>query len=869
MVDGQGMTLTSPGALQRLAPLGGPLAGRTAEMDVLRRAWAEAVGGRCRVVLLAGEPGVGKSRLAAELAGEVEDGSAAVLVGSCPAGGAEPYHPLVEALGPLPATGGQRQAMFDAIATAVAARARRSPVLLVLDDLHRADRSTLLALGKVVEAGRRTPLLLLATYRDTALDRSHPLSEFLAAMLARPEVERVNVGGLSPDAIVDMVGDRDLARRLWRHSEGNPVRVGELLRLGALDRPLPPNFDELVARRVEVLKPAARKLLEAAAVAGTEFDGDVVAAAVGVSADQVSASLKQLGAAGFIVEEPAERGDRRRFVHDLVREAIERLVQPGDRVRLHQNIGRLLEDGPPAPAALLAWHFRAAAPVGGSEAALRHSARAAERAMELLAWEEAAVHYGHALAAAAGVSAEIRADLLLSLGEAQRQAGETARARQAFLEAATLARSCADGARMARAALALGQVAAVWGADPELEELAGEARALLGGAASVTPEAAPAGSADFTDFASDALYDVLDGVPRPPAADPGPVVAPVPGHHGASGAAALLRARHVAMAGPEHVAERLATAGEAVALGEETGDDEFTALAHGWRMVDLLELGRLDEAAGDQAAHARLARSLGQPRHAADAATWFVMRAALEGRVDEARSAAAQAFALASEAGDPEADESFLVQRWWLALDWGTGQDLSQVAPECGRQASTGSGGRAWRAIAGLALARAGDLELAAEELRRVTDHGLGELIRHPDRLHALASLAETAWILGDGYRAAAVGPLLEPYADQMVVAGRGLVWRGSVARACGLVAAAGHRWDEAERHFQVALTVHRRTAALPLLARTRYEWSTVLDERGRKGDRRKAAESRRKAADLAGRLGMARLAQEMAAARP
>src|SRR5688500_12602976 len=118
----QGMTLTFPGALQRLAPLGGPLAGRTAEMDVLRRAWAEAVGGRCRVVLLAGEPGVGKSRLAAELASEVEDGSAAVLVGSCPGGGAEPYHPLVEALGPLPASGGQRQAMFDAIATAVAAR---------------------------------------------------------------------------------------------------------------------------------------------------------------------------------------------------------------------------------------------------------------------------------------------------------------------------------------------------------------------------------------------------------------------------------------------------------------------------------------------------------------------------------------------------------------------------------------------------------------------------------------------------------------------------------------------------------------------------------------------------------------------------
>ena len=112
--------------------------------------------------------------------------------------------------------------------------------------------------------------------------------------------------------------------------------------------------------------------------------------------------------------------------------------------------------------------------------ALRYSAEAGDLAMELLAWDEAAIHYGHAIAAATGVAPTVRADLLLSLGEAQRLAGESARARQAFLEAATLARSCADGARMARAALALGQLDKVWGADPDLEAVAGEARALLG-----------------------------------------------------------------------------------------------------------------------------------------------------------------------------------------------------------------------------------------------------------------------------------------------------------------------------------------------------------------------------------------------------
>ena len=798
---GEVMAVTFPQLMQRLAPLGGPLAGREHELDVLRRAWADAQDGGCRLVLVAGEAGVGKTRLAAELAGEVEAAGGDVVVGTCPAGGAEPYHPLIEALGPVPVGHGDRDAAFRELAASAAARARRTPMLLVLDDLHRTDRSTLLAVRQIVEAGDGPcPLLVVATYRDTAVDRSHPLSEFLAAVLARPGIERIALEGLGPEALVDLVGDAEVARRVWRQSEGNPVRVRELVRLGALDRPLPPSFDELVARRMAGLSAPTRRFLEAAAVVGSEFSVAAAAAAADLPADRAPAALKQLAAAGFVVEEPAGPGETRRFVHDMVREAIADRLEPLARVRLHLRIGEALERLDPragAPAALLAWHFRAAAPVGGSMPALRHSTTAAERAMELMAWEEAAVHYGYALAAATGAPADVRTDLLLALGDAQRLAGETARARQAFLEAAKLARICSDGARLAKAALALGQVAAAWGADPELEELAGEARSLLGHAAIPAP---PAFSPE-TDFASDVLYDVLDGVERQPAE----AVAPVAHPAAEPGAAALLRARHVALAGPEHTVDRLATADELVAFADELGDDDLAATGWGWGLVDSMELGRLEEAAVHQAAHRELAVRLGAPGHSSDVAAWVAMRAMLEGRVDDAGAAAANAFTFAAEAGDPEADESYLLQRWWLALEWDSTEKLTRVADECRARASASVGGRTWRAAAGLALARAGRLDQAGEELRRATDHGLGELIRDPGRLHPLSCLAEVAWLLGDGYRAATVGPLLEPFADRMIVAGRGLACRGSVARLCGLVAASAYRWDEAEDHFEAA----------------------------------------------------------------
>jgi len=289
------------------------------------------------------------------------------------------------------------------------------------------------------------------------------------------------------------------------------------------------------------------------------------------------------------------------------------------------------------------------------------------------------------------------------------------------------------------------------------------------------------------------------------------------------------------------------------------GDDELALEARGWRAIDLLELGRVTEATAELTAHAGMAARPGRARNRYDALAWAGMRALLEGRVDEARAAAGEAMVLGTSIGEPESTDSFRIQRWATALEWGTPGEVSEVIDAYREHgAAVDLNGR--RASLALLLVRAGHLDLAAEEMRRVTDHGLGRLRRDPGRLLPLACLAEVAWTLGDVARASLTASLLEPFAGRLIVAGRGVACMGSVARACGLAAARTHRWDDVERHFADALEVHRRVGALPLLARTQYQWFQVLTERGRRADRRRAAEALRMSGDLAARLGMDQL---------
>jgi DNA-binding SARP family transcriptional activator len=342
-------------SLPRALRVSGPFVGRERELAQLREAWARGSG----AVLVAGEAGIGKTRLAAEFAGSVQG---PVLYGRCDEGLGVPYQPFAEALG-LPEAP-DRLALFAATA------ARLDGQLLVLDDLHWATVPTLQMLAHVIRAQPRA--LILGTYRDTELPPGHPLRTLPA--------ERITLHGLDEPAIAALVGDAD-APELLERTNGNPLFVGL--------RGEPAALRDVVVERVGRVSPDAQRLLTVAAVVGPEFSVTVVEHAL--DGDALDA-LDEGVAAGLLSERG--HGDYA-FTHALVRDAIYDGLSAARRARLHRAVGEALEESGPVEA--LAHHFAEAE--GSADKAADYALAAGRDAIGRLGYEEAAAHLQRGLRA--------------------------------------------------------------------------------------------------------------------------------------------------------------------------------------------------------------------------------------------------------------------------------------------------------------------------------------------------------------------------------------------------------------------------------------------------------------------------------------
>ena len=493
---------------------GGTLVGRERELAELMAGLEDALSGRGQLFLISGEPGIGKSRLADELARHAARRGAQVLVGRCwEAGGAPAYWPWVQALRAcvrgtgadvlrtqvgvegadlatllpelrelvpdLPAataaeSEGARFRVLESVSSFLRKAASFRPLVVILDDLHAADAPSLLLLRFVAGELSGAPILIIGCFRDTDVG---PLDADAFAEISRePAVHRLLLQGLSAadtSRLLELtMGDAPadgLAAHVQAETRGNPLFATEIGRLllsegsapaeGRL--PIPAGIREAIGRRLERQGELCREVLALASVCGREFDVDVIRRASGLAEDELLGALEEADAARLVGDSPGSSG-RLRFSHILVREVLYDDLPAARRPRLHRSIAEALEavhSGNPEPhLAELAHHYLEA---GSSvaEKAIEYSRRAGDRAAAQLGYEEAARHYTSALAlleASGSGDPNGTCELLLSLGEALSRAGSQPEAKQALRKAAALAERAGRSDQLARAALASG-----------------------------------------------------------------------------------------------------------------------------------------------------------------------------------------------------------------------------------------------------------------------------------------------------------------------------------------------------------------------------------------------------------------------------
>ena len=397
-------------------------------------------------MLIEGEPGIGKTRLATEAARDAHAAGATVLYGRSDPESLIPFQPFAMA---LPSVDEQeRFAFFDAVTRKLAER----PTLLILDDLHWADAATTHLLRHVLEDPGPVKLLVLATTREPDLRVPRPTEHLTLAGLERLELS----------AFVAALGEpkpsTESLKALHERTGGNPFFVRETLR----DPGLPDSVRDVITRRLAQFAEPTRQALAIAAVIGRDFRLDVLE----TLADDALEAVEEAAAAGLVKQ--GATADQFRFTHALVRETLAEQMSNARRIRLHRGIGEALERHPPATSAELARHFHEARHLD-PDRAFTYALKAAREADH----EAAVTYYRHAL------ELRPRLDLELALGEAELRTGDPA-FRATFQRAAARARDTGDREALARAALGFNvRQAASAVLDPEGIALLEEADAAL------------------------------------------------------------------------------------------------------------------------------------------------------------------------------------------------------------------------------------------------------------------------------------------------------------------------------------------------------------------------------------------------------
>ncbi len=838
---------------------GNRFVGREAEIGLLRDGLDAALGGEGQLLALLGEPGIGKTRTATVVVAEAEKRGASVAWGQCHEGaGAPAYRPWVQALeayatqpagddaagvagmvpllraGAATSEGGDaperaRFALFETVAATLLAAARLRPLVVVLDDLHWADVGSLRLLEFVAREVRSAPLLLLVTLRDVELRQRADAGPVLEGLLRLGR--NVSLRGLARPAVRDLLADRlgaapgdGVVDDVLGVSQGNPFFVIEMAHLLAAPGgpAVPPGVAALLRQRLAALPPPSLRLLRAASVLGREFDLATLAAMLDLTRDDALDALDPALRLDLVRPSPG-RLRHYAFAHALTRETLDDQLAPAARARLHAAAGRVLEAAGPLDddrLSLLAHHFYEAARRGDPAKAIRYTCQAGERALRLLAFEEAAQHFEHTLAALAlADDPDVRLRALVGLGEALHGAGERTRADAVLDDAASLARGAAPGT-FAETALRCAAVRTELGVlDVVTNDLLEDALARL------NDDPGPVRARVMARLAAGLLLQPGAEERRRRLADEALAMARESGDPATL--AFVLACRMSALLGPDNLEERLAATDELLHIRTEGRGAELEAQI--FRIGDLAESG--DRAALDHALAAFEQRA-GGSRHPFFRWSLMSFRAAvalLEGRYADAEELAGNALAAGQQA---QARTALLNYAQQLFLLRGEQDRFAEVEPLLVAGVTETAVVPAWRCGLADFYSVTGRPTEARRELDALAAGDFGGVPRDSTWLTAMSLLAGVCGRLGDARRAAILYDLLCPYAGRIAIARPLVVLVGSIDHRLGGLAALLDRHEAADAHFERALGIAERMRALPWQAHVRWEWAEALVRR-------------------------------------
>lgn len=883
-----------------------PIVGRSAELNVLEEALRKSMAGTGGLVLVSGQPGIGKTHLARAFAGRAEAMGAVALFGNChDTLGAPPYSPWTEILESaarrfesgelisllpddgnvidalLPDESGASETrsgfhddralqarfrLFSRVTDYLGECAEQKPLVLVIDNLQSADAASLALLEFLARHLTHSPMLVVCTYRDVELTRKHPLFNTLGVLREELEVIRQRLDGLTrseAEQIILETSERDVAPELidaiYEQTEGNPLFVREVAHglADELDKAqgrvralrIPDGIREAIGRRLNQLSERSNEILSVASVIGRQFElREIVALMVDVDAVEVLQSLEPATTAGIVDSLDTGVGQFV-FSHTLIRDTLYDELPMARRLLLHRQVAEMLEgthanDLEPV-LGQIAQHYYRAAQTGCVDKAVEFAMKAADRAQRMHAHEEGIGHYQMALDALVMDGSDHRrqeAELYMGRAMCEKGVGRPAEAITASLESAMQAARHANHHECF--------LEAAWEyMHQNMNRPSERPLQIVNEALDLLPEENMSGRARALSHKAVAL--ALAGR-RNDAATVGyeSVELAKAADDPVLVSESMARLIWAMRTRPEKLSERIRVGEEALAIANQH-DDLFSRLeVEQWLVLSQQEAGNTERVRELAVVFHRDADRHGVHHYRYLAAGVDAFVALMDGRWEEAEGLIQRAAELGQGSGDDAAESVAGAQLMMLTRELGRLKVLEPVL----RQFIDDPRNNPWGPGLAVVFIELGAMDEARGIFEEMGKSGFANLPRDELYLTTLTFMAETCAALEDGERAPELYQGLLAYAGQMAVQPTAVCY-GPVDMYLGMLADLMNQPREAEEHFQRARALAEHSNSKPWLAHALFRYGSFQRARGESDDA-----MLRQAREIAESLSMARL---------